>query len=75
MTDTGMEDDRPRQRQLSPEERASLRRQAVQLAGMLPEDTLSALYVLASARSLILDFLDRDRADQGVPLRLVASDD
>ena len=36
------------------------KRQAVQIAAQLPEDKEAALAVLEYARSLVLDFLDKD---------------
>jgi hypothetical protein len=72
MPEIEMDDGRPRLQPFSREERASLRRHAVQLAAQLPEDRRQALFVIDEVRTLLLDFLERDD-DQPPPLRLVSA--
>jgi hypothetical protein len=49
-----------RRREVSADKRASLRRVAVQLASMLPEDEDEALHVLFYARRIVLRFMHDD---------------
>jgi hypothetical protein len=41
-----------------------LKRQAIQIAAMLPDDTVDALAVLEYARSLLCDFLGNSAPDE-----------
>lgn len=74
MSDADFEEARMRHL-LTPEKRASLRRQAVQLAIQLPDDKISALYVLDSTRAVLLNFLERELEPAPTPLRLVSPGD
>lgn len=49
-----------RQPRLSAERRAELRRQALQLAALLPDNEAEAIYVLHAARRIVIEFLEND---------------